>query len=121
MGALTFRHDTTGVITCACTARPDLTPIGITNQGGGICCLVEHTEDAIGFDDLFAAPHSVDIARLAAANGWHHETTTTPLQLITSPNGQGPRVLEVRSNRDTNANYSDSTSVNCPTAELTDP
>jgi 2-succinyl-5-enolpyruvyl-6-hydroxy-3-cyclohexene-1-carboxylate synthase len=103
MGDLTFLHDTTGLIGCAHSARPDLTLIVINNRGGGIFSLVAHTADAIGFDDLFAASHSVDIAQLAAATGWEHETVDTPSQLIASLDHRGPRILEVHTDRDANA------------------
>lgn len=103
VGDLTFLHDASGLITCGRGARPDLTIIVINNQGGGIFSLVEHTADAIGFDDLFGTPHTVDIAGLAAATGWQHEEILKPSQLIASLHGHGPRILEVRTNRDTNA------------------
>jgi 2-succinyl-5-enolpyruvyl-6-hydroxy-3-cyclohexene-1-carboxylate synthase len=103
VGDLTFLHDATGLITCARDAGPDLTIIVINNRGGGIFSLVGHTADAIGFDDIFAMPHTVDIAGLAAATGWRHTEIVTPSQLIASLDGHGPRVLEVRTNRDINA------------------
>ncbi|WP_076247991.1 2-succinyl-5-enolpyruvyl-6-hydroxy-3-cyclohexene-1-carboxylic-acid synthase [Mycobacterium sp. SP-6446] len=103
MGDLTFLHDTTGLISCAHSARPDLTLIVINNQGGGIFSLVGYTADAIGFEDLFASPHSVDLAGLAAATGWEHQTASTPSQLIAGINGHGPRILEVHTARGVNA------------------
>ena len=103
VGDLTFLHDLTGLIGCPGTRQPDLTIIVVNNQGGGIFSLVGHTADAVGFDDLFAAPHTVDIASLAAGMGWQHDTVTSPSQLTASLAGAGPRILEVRTDRHVNA------------------
>lgn len=103
MGDLSFLHDTTGLMTCAHTARPDLTIVVVNNQGGGIFSLVAHTAGAAGFDDLFGTPHSIDILGLAAAAGWGHQTISNPAQVVESLEGPGPRVIEVRTDRQANA------------------
>ncbi|MGB9226740.1 2-succinyl-5-enolpyruvyl-6-hydroxy-3-cyclohexene-1-carboxylic-acid synthase [Mycobacterium sp.] len=103
MGDLTFLHDLTGLIGGPGTAAPDLTVIVVNNQGGGIFSLVGHTADAVGFDDLFATPHTVDIASLAAGMGWQHDTVNSPSQLTASLAGAGPRIVEVRTDRNANA------------------
>jgi 2-succinyl-5-enolpyruvyl-6-hydroxy-3-cyclohexene-1-carboxylate synthase len=103
MGDLTFLHDATGLIGCAGAAQPDLTLIVINNQGGGIFSLVGYTADAIGFDQLFATPHSVDIGGLAAATGWNYELIADPVRIIEMLNDQGPRIIEVQTDRQANA------------------
>jgi 2-succinyl-5-enolpyruvyl-6-hydroxy-3-cyclohexene-1-carboxylate synthase len=103
MGDLTFLHDLTGLVRGPGTAQPDLTIIVINNQGGGIFSLVGHTADALGFDTLFAAPHSVDIASLAAGAGWQHTAVTGPSELTASLSGGGPRIVEIRTDRHVNA------------------
>jgi 2-succinyl-5-enolpyruvyl-6-hydroxy-3-cyclohexene-1-carboxylate synthase len=103
VGDLTFLHDLTGLIGCPGARQADLTIIVVNNQGGGIFSLVGHTADAVGFDDLFAAPHTVDIASLAAGMGCPHDTVTSPAQLTASLAGAGPRILEVRTDRHVNA------------------
>jgi 2-succinyl-5-enolpyruvyl-6-hydroxy-3-cyclohexene-1-carboxylate synthase len=103
LGDLTFLHDLTGLLGGRCSLRPDLTIIVINNEGGGIFSLVEHTADTVGFDELFATPHTVDIACLAAGAGWQHERVTSPSELTAGLEGAGPRILEVRTDRHVNA------------------
>jgi 2-succinyl-5-enolpyruvyl-6-hydroxy-3-cyclohexene-1-carboxylate synthase len=103
MGDLTFLHDLTGLISCRQAAAPDLTIVVINNQGGGIFSLVGHTADAAGFDDLFGAPHTVDIASMAAGAGWQHQMVASPSELIASLNGSGLRIVEVHTDRNVNA------------------
>lgn len=103
MGDLTFLHDLTGLIGSPGTAAPDLTIIVVNNQGGGIFSLVGHTADAVGFDDLFGTPHTVDIASVAAGMGWRHDTVNSPSQLTANLTGAGPRIVEVRTDRNVNA------------------
>jgi 2-succinyl-5-enolpyruvyl-6-hydroxy-3-cyclohexene-1-carboxylate synthase len=106
MGDLTFLHDLSGLITgptTMCGGTPDLTIVVINNQGGGIFSLVGHTADAVGFDDLFGAPHAVDIAALAAGAGWQHHIVSSPAELVSSLTGSGLRIVEVRTDRNVNA------------------
>jgi 2-succinyl-5-enolpyruvyl-6-hydroxy-3-cyclohexene-1-carboxylate synthase len=103
MGDLTFLHDLTGLIGGPGSAAPDLTIVVVNNQGGGIFSLVGHAADAAGFDDLFAAPHTVDIASLAVGMGWRHDSVTSPSELTASLACSGPRIVEVRTDRQVNA------------------
>ena len=103
VGDLTFLHDLTGLIGSAGAAQPDLTIIVINNRGGGIFSLVEHTADTVGFDDLFGAAHTVDIASLAAGTGWQHTEVDDSAQLTAVLDGCGPRIVEVRTDRQANA------------------
>ena len=103
VGDLTFLHDLTGLLGGRHSLRPDLTIIVINNQGGGIFSLVEHTADTVGFDELFATPHTVDIACLAAGAGWQHQRVSSPAELTAGLDGAGPRILEVRTDRHVNA------------------
>ena len=103
MGDLTFLHDLTGLITGPRAEAPDLTIVVINNQGGGIFSLVGHAADAAGFDDLFGAPHTVDIAALASGAGWQHHAVNSPAELGATLTGTGLRIVEVRTDRDVNA------------------
>ena len=103
IGDLTFLHDLTGLIGGAGAEQPDLTIIVINNQGGGIFSLVGHTADTVGFDDLFGAPHTVDIASLAIGVGWRHNAIDSSPQLTATLEGGGPRIIEVRTDRRANA------------------
>ncbi len=103
LGDLTFLHDLTGLLGTGCGPRPDLTIVVINNEGGGIFSLVEHTADTVGFDELFATPHTADIASLAAGAGWQHQRVTGPAELTAGLAAMGPRILEVRTDRHVNA------------------
>jgi 2-succinyl-5-enolpyruvyl-6-hydroxy-3-cyclohexene-1-carboxylate synthase len=103
LGDLTFLHDFTGLLGGRRSLLPDLTLVVINNEGGGIFSLVEHTSDTVGFDELFAMPHSVDIGCLAAGAGWQHQRVTSPSELTAGLDGAGPRILEVRTDRHVNA------------------
>jgi 2-succinyl-5-enolpyruvyl-6-hydroxy-3-cyclohexene-1-carboxylate synthase len=103
IGDLTFLHDLTGLLGGPHSLRPELTIVVINNEGGGIFSLVEHTADTVGFDELFATPHTVDIACLAAGAGWQHQRVTSPAELTAGLAEVGPRILEVRTDRHLNA------------------
>jgi 2-succinyl-5-enolpyruvyl-6-hydroxy-3-cyclohexene-1-carboxylate synthase len=103
VGDLTFLHDLTGLLGGGRSMLPDLTIIVINNEGGGIFSLVEHTADTVGFDELFGTPHSADIACLAAGAGWQHQRVTNPAELTAGLEGEGPRILEVHTDRHVNA------------------
>lgn len=103
MGDLTFLHDSTGLMGCAHNEYPDLTIVVSNNRGGGIFSLVGHTADAVGFDDLFAATHRVDLGGLAVAAGWSHHMISHSSELTDGLLRTGPQVLEVRTDRQANA------------------
>lgn len=102
VGDLTFLHDLSGLITGA-APPPDLTVVVINNRGGGIFSLVNHTADAVGFEDLFGAPHQVDIAAMASGAGWQHQVVGNAAELVPSLTGRGLRIIEVRTDRNVNA------------------
>jgi 2-succinyl-5-enolpyruvyl-6-hydroxy-3-cyclohexene-1-carboxylate synthase len=100
-GDLAFLHDTNGFL-LAPKLRGSLTVVVINNQGGGI---FEHLSIAAynpPFEDYFATPQRVDLARLAEAYGVAHRLVPTwgelERELISLP-VSGLRILEFRTDR----------------------
>jgi 2-succinyl-5-enolpyruvyl-6-hydroxy-3-cyclohexene-1-carboxylate synthase len=74
-GDLAFLHDSNGLL-IAPKFRGSLTVLLINNHGGGI---FEHLPVAAiepPFEEYFATPQQVDLARLCAAHGIAHERVT---------------------------------------------
>ena len=102
LGDLTFVHDLTGLIIGPHELRPDLTVVVSNNDGGGIFATLEpgHAAHSRAFERVFATPHGVDLAALAAAVGAEHQLITTTDELsgaLADPGGI--RIVEVPTSR----------------------
>ncbi len=106
-GDLSLLHDTNGLL-----LRPrwhgHLTIVLINNQGGGIFGLLPIAAHNPPFEDFFATPQSVDFAQLCATYGVTHDLIQTWDHLIEQIQvlpEQGIRVLEIRCDRTTDAQW----------------
>lgn len=98
LGDLTFVHDLTGLVIGPHEPRPDLTLVVSNNDGGAIFATLDpgRPEHARAFERVFATPHGVDLAALAAAVGAEHLLVTTAEELpgaLADPGGI--RIVEV--------------------------
>ncbi len=101
-GDLAFLHDTNGLL-LAPKLKGSLTVVVINNAGGGIFGHLPIAEFDPPFEEYWATPQGVDLARLCSAYDVPHEAVATPArlaerlgQLLGAP---GLRVLEVRTDR----------------------
>lgn len=100
-GDLAFLHDSNGLL-IAPKFRGSLTVLLINNHGGGI---FEHLPVAAiepPFEDYFATPQRVDMARLCAAHGIDHQVVTDcawMCDLCAELPAAGIRVLELVTDR----------------------
>ena len=103
-GDLSLLHDVNGLLA---DPQPDLTIVVVNNDGGGIFSLLPQAaaDDDSTFERLFGTPHGVDLARLAAAYGVGHlhVRTTDDLAAQLGTPASGIRLLEVRTERNANA------------------
>jgi 2-succinyl-5-enolpyruvyl-6-hydroxy-3-cyclohexene-1-carboxylate synthase len=101
MGDLTFLHDANGLVLGPDEPRPDLTVVVVNNDGGAIFGLLEQgsPEHAQAFERVFGTPHGVDLAALCAATRTPYARATTREQLRAALDGDGLRVVEVRTDR----------------------
>jgi 2-succinyl-5-enolpyruvyl-6-hydroxy-3-cyclohexene-1-carboxylate synthase len=106
-GDLALLHDTNGFL-LAPKLRGSLSIVLINNSGGGIFEHLPVAEFGPIFEEFFATPQVVDFARLCAAYGvehiavrdWDHFT-----DLISSLPASGIRVLELKTNRKSDAGW----------------
>jgi 2-succinyl-5-enolpyruvyl-6-hydroxy-3-cyclohexene-1-carboxylate synthase len=104
-GDLAFLHDSNGLLQSR-RLRGSLTVVLINNHGGGI---FEHLPVASfdpPFEEFFATPQQVDFAALCAAHGAEHVLVRDWEQfrsLVASLPAAGVRVLEVRTDRKSDA------------------
>jgi 2-succinyl-5-enolpyruvyl-6-hydroxy-3-cyclohexene-1-carboxylate synthase len=107
LGDVTFLHDAGGLLVGAGEEQPQLRIVVLNDSGGAIFDLLEHGAvraagtygDAV--ERLFATPHSVDIAALAAAYGVGHSSvsTTAALAEALARPVEGRSIIEVRTDR----------------------
>ncbi|MEV4185696.1 thiamine pyrophosphate-binding protein, partial [Streptosporangium canum] len=103
MGDLTFLHDQNGLILGPREPRPDLCLVVVNNDGGGIFSLLPQAALRDPFERVFGTAHGVDLAHVAAATGTPYTFVSEPDQLSKALRGEGPRIVEVRSDRESNA------------------
>ncbi|GLW06535.1 2-succinyl-5-enolpyruvyl-6-hydroxy-3-cyclohexene-1-carboxylate synthase [Microtetraspora sp. NBRC 13810] len=103
LGDLTFLHDQNGLILGPREPRPDLCLVVVNNDGGGIFSLLSQASLPEPFERLFGTPHGVDLGYLTAATGTPYTQVTEIEQLAKALRGDGPRVVEVRTDRGPNA------------------
>lgn len=102
IGDLAFLHDTNGLLT-APRLRGALTVVVINNQGGGIFGHLPVAKFDPPFEEYWATPQSVDLAKLCAAYAVPHRLVATPAELRSALQADvarpGLRVLEARTER----------------------
>ena len=106
-GDLALLHDTNGFL-LGNKFIGHLTIILINNNGGGIFEMLDIAQFEPPFEELFATPQNIDFARLCNTYGLEHNLITSWEELRNKLNplpNQGIRVLEVRTNRKTDAKW----------------
>ena len=104
MGDLTFLHDTNGLLIGPVEARPSLTIVVLSDDGGAIFSTLEQGDRryAAAFERVFGTPHGTDLAALCQAHHTAYERVTDADRLRTALADRAPgiRVLEVPVRRD---------------------
>jgi 2-succinyl-5-enolpyruvyl-6-hydroxy-3-cyclohexene-1-carboxylate synthase len=103
MGDLTFLHDVGGLLSGPAEQRPSLQIVVANDEGGAIFHTLEQgaPEHAETFERVFATPHSVDLAAIAAAYGIRHTQVgdAAELEPVLAAPGPGLSLVEVRVDR----------------------
>jgi 2-succinyl-5-enolpyruvyl-6-hydroxy-3-cyclohexene-1-carboxylate synthase len=100
-GDLALLHDTNGFLS-ASRLRGSLTIIVINNRGGGIFEHLPVAQFDPPFEEFFATPQTVDLAKLAAAYGVEHRAVRSWdefIELVSTLPARGVRVLELETDR----------------------
>jgi 2-succinyl-5-enolpyruvyl-6-hydroxy-3-cyclohexene-1-carboxylate synthase len=100
-GDLAFLHDSNGLL-AASQLKGSLTVVLINNNGGGIFEHLPVSQNDSSFEDFFATPQSVDLAKLCEAHCFNHEQIEGWDGLISSISvlpESGLRILELRTDR----------------------
>ncbi|MBW4479761.1 MAG: 2-succinyl-5-enolpyruvyl-6-hydroxy-3-cyclohexene-1-carboxylic-acid synthase [Tolypothrix brevis GSE-NOS-MK-07-07A] len=106
-GDLSLLHDTNGFL-IRNKFVGHLTIVLINNNGGGIFEMLPIAQFDPPFEEFFATPQDIDFAQLCATYGVEHELITSwdKLQQKLNPlPSKGIRVLELRTNRKTDAKW----------------
>lgn len=106
-GDLALLHDTNGFLVRS-KFQGHLTIVLINNNGGGIFGLLPISQFDPPFEEFFATPQAIDFAPLCATYGVEHELMTSWEQLqqrVSSLPMEGIRVLEVRCDRNADAQW----------------
>lgn len=103
MGDLSFLHDHNGLVIGPREPRPDLCVVVVNNDGGGIFSLLPQSSLGGSFERIFGTPHGVDLGYLAAATGTPYSVVSDPDDLAKAIRGEGPRLVEARTDRNANA------------------
>lgn len=105
VGDVAFYHDMNGLFAVA-KHQLDIVFVVINNDGGGIFHMLPIRDHEPEFTRYFAAPHGLDFRHVAELYGIsyrradHPSDTADALAHVLA--GTGPRILEVRSDRDAN-------------------
>ncbi|HWB72778.1 MAG TPA: 2-succinyl-5-enolpyruvyl-6-hydroxy-3-cyclohexene-1-carboxylic-acid synthase [Egibacteraceae bacterium] len=101
-GDLSLLHDQNGLLAGPGEAPADLVVVVLNNDGGGVFSLLPQAS-LPAFERLFATPHGVDLAALAAATGCGHRRLERagdlPAALGAARAARGIQVVEVRTER----------------------
>jgi len=100
-GDLALLHDSNGFLLHG-RLRGSLTIVLINNRGGGIFEHLPVAKVGAAFEEFFATPQDVDVARLCAAHGVEHVAVADWAQFlarISALPSTGVRVLEIRTDR----------------------
>ncbi|MEU8147679.1 2-succinyl-5-enolpyruvyl-6-hydroxy-3-cyclohexene-1-carboxylic-acid synthase [Nonomuraea sp. NPDC048901] len=103
MGDLSFLHDQNGLILGPREPRPDLCLVVVNNDGGGIFSLLPQAAVRDPFERVFGTPHGVDLGYVAASTGTPYQLVEDLSDLPKALRGEGPRLVEVRTDREANA------------------
>ncbi|MBD2604534.1 2-succinyl-5-enolpyruvyl-6-hydroxy-3-cyclohexene-1-carboxylic-acid synthase [Scytonema hofmannii FACHB-248] len=106
-GDLSLLHDTNGFL-IRNKFVGHLTIVLINNNGGGIFEMLPIAQFDPPFEEFFATPQDIDFAQLCATYGVEHELITSwdkLQQKLTFLPSKGIRVLELRTNRKTDAKW----------------
>lgn len=107
VGDVSMFHDLNALGTMAQLALP-LTVVVVNNNGGGIFHFLPHADptvmDPATFETYLGTPHGTDFVAVAEALGIeaHHVETRERLASLLSEPETGPRLLELRTDRDRN-------------------
>jgi 2-succinyl-5-enolpyruvyl-6-hydroxy-3-cyclohexene-1-carboxylate synthase len=105
VGDLAFYHDMNGLLAVA-REKLNVLYLVINNDGGGIFHMLPIREHEPEFTRYFATPHGLDFGRAAELYGISYilldasETLAQTLQTVVLE--PGPRILEIRTDRDSN-------------------
>ncbi|MEV6030924.1 2-succinyl-5-enolpyruvyl-6-hydroxy-3-cyclohexene-1-carboxylic-acid synthase [Nonomuraea sp. NPDC052116] len=102
IGDLSFLHDQNGLILGPREPRPDLCFVVVNNDGGGIFSLLPQAAVRDPFERVFGTPHGVDLAYVAAATRTPYTLVEDIADLSKAMRGEGPRIVEVRTDREEN-------------------
>ena len=100
-GDLAFLHDGNGLLGAA-DDNSGLFVVLVNNHGGGIFELLPVAQRCQKFEKLYATPQNVDLSKLVAAHGGHHQVCENLDSLesaICSWDGEGLVVAEIRVDR----------------------
>ncbi|WP_157254109.1 2-succinyl-5-enolpyruvyl-6-hydroxy-3-cyclohexene-1-carboxylic-acid synthase [Nonomuraea typhae] len=103
LGDLSFLHDQNGLILGPREPRPDLCYVVVNNDGGGIFSLLPQAALRDPFERVFGTPHGIDLGYVCAATGTPYTLVGDLSELAKALRGEGPRVVEVRTEREANA------------------
>ena len=105
VGDVAFYHDMNGLFAVA-KHRLDIVFVVINNDGGGIFHMLPIRDHEPEFTKYFAAPHGLDFRYVAELYGISYRRVEHPndaaIALGEVLAGSGPRILEVRTDRDRN-------------------
>ena len=105
VGDVAFYHDMNGLLAVA-KHRLDIVFVVINNDGGGIFHMLPIRHHEPEFSRYFATPHGLDFRHVAELYGISYRRVDHPNDaveaLVDVLSGTGPRILEVRSDRDQN-------------------
>jgi 2-succinyl-5-enolpyruvyl-6-hydroxy-3-cyclohexene-1-carboxylate synthase len=106
LGDLAFLHDLPGLVLGPAERRPDLCLVVINNDGGGIFSSLEQAAFSGPFERVFGTPHGARIEPIAHAAGLPYVLVERPGELagaVRACGHAGPRIVEVRTSRPTQA------------------
>ncbi|HVM00345.1 MAG TPA: 2-succinyl-5-enolpyruvyl-6-hydroxy-3-cyclohexene-1-carboxylic-acid synthase [Egibacteraceae bacterium] len=103
-GDLSVLHDQNGFLVAD---RPSLVLVVVNNDGGGIFSFLPPVDHPASFERVFATPHGIDFARLAAVYAIAHTRVERAADLVPAVRdglvrGGGVHLVEVRTDRATN-------------------
>ncbi|MFG3438158.1 2-succinyl-5-enolpyruvyl-6-hydroxy-3-cyclohexene-1-carboxylic-acid synthase [Nonomuraea sp. NPDC047897] len=102
LGDLSFLHDQNGLVLGPREPRPDLCLVVVNNDGGGIFSLLPQAAIRDAFERVFGTPHGVDLGYVAASTGTPYTLVEDIADLPKALRGHGPRVVEIRTDREAN-------------------
>ena len=99
IGDLALLHDAPGLALGPDEPRPDLCLVVVNNDGGGIFSTLEPALFPDSFERVFGTPHGANVRHVAAAFGVPYQRLDRADDLGKAIQGNGLRILEVRTVR----------------------